>query len=198
MGRGSGSQQTAAASQQWAHLPRLVVFDLDYTLWGPYIDTLNGGPFTKTEDAGTVVDRYGEELSLLPDVEKVLSTIETDPQFQDTKVAIASRTAEIEAARECMGLLEVSIKKPGSAAEVKTLESIASFVEIYPSSKVAHFQKFVQESGVPYEDMLFFDDEYRNVLDIKRLGVTCQYCRDGLTWTSWIDGMQAYQASKTK
>ncbi|EGZ19492.1 hypothetical protein PHYSODRAFT_327742 [Phytophthora sojae] len=181
------------AREQWTRVPRLVVFDLDYTLWGPYIDVLNGGPFTTTDSPGTVLDRYGEELKLLPDVEKVLNVIETDPQFSGTNVAIASRTGEIDAAKECMGLLKVSI-----GGEIKTLESIASFVEIYPTCKVAHFKEFEQQSGLAYEDMLFFDDEYRNIQDIKKLGVTCQYCEDGLTWSSWLHGMEAYQKSKKK
>jgi magnesium-dependent phosphatase 1 len=200
MARGSGSRAAGrgdAAPSPWTHVPRLVVFDLDCTLWEPYIDVLNGGPFTKTEDPGVVLDRYREELSLLPDVQAVLNVLETDPQFHDTKVAIASRTAEIEAAKECMGLLEVDIKKRGAeAGEMKTLESIASFVEIYPTSKVVHFAKFQQESGVAYQEMLFFDDEFRNVQEIARLGVTCQFCRDGLTWTAWTDGMEKFIASK--
>ncbi|ETI32508.1 magnesium-dependent phosphatase-1 [Phytophthora nicotianae CJ01A1] len=183
----------AASSPQWTHVPRLVVFDLDYTLWCPYIDVLSGGPFTKTEDPGTVLDRYGEELSLLPDVQKVLNILEMDPQFEGTKVAIASRTGEIEAAKECMRLIEVDIK-----GEVKTLSDIASFVEIYPTCKIAHFKKFLQQSGVAYEDMLFFDDEYRNIQDVARLGVTCQYCQDGVTWNSWLEGIQAYQQAKLK
>ncbi|OWY95507.1 Magnesium-dependent phosphatase-1 [Phytophthora megakarya] len=185
------------ASQQWPHVPRLVVFDLDYTLWQPYIDVLNGGPFKKTHNPGVVLDRYDEELSLLPDVQKVLNVIETDPQFEGTKVAIASRTGEIQAAKECMGLIEVSIKK-GEGEEMKTLEDIASFVEIYPTGKVAHFKKFIQNSDVQYEDMLFFDDEYRNIQDVSRLGVTCQFCHDGVTWKSWMEGMKAYQEAKRK
>ncbi|POM62221.1 Magnesium-dependent phosphatase-1 [Phytophthora palmivora] len=186
------------ASPPWTHIPRLVVFDLDYTLWCPYIDVLNGGPFTKTNDPGIVLDRYGEELSLLPEVQAVLNVIETDPQFEGTKVAIASRTGEIQAAKECMGLIQVSIKRDGGTEEMKTLEEIASFVEIYPTGKVAHFNKFFQNSGVAYEDMLFFDDEYRNIQDVSRLGVTSQYCRDGVTWSSWLEGMEAYQLAKQK
>ncbi|KAE8890770.1 hypothetical protein PF005_g7392 [Phytophthora fragariae] len=198
MGRGSGLQQTAvrdgASSRQWTRVPRLVVFDLDYTLWSPYIDVLSGGSFTETEHPGTVLDRYGGELSLLPDVQAVLDVIETDLRFGATKVAIASRTGEIEAAKECMGLLKVRI----GGQEMRTLQSIASYVEIYPTCKLAHFNEFVQQSGVAYEDMLFFDDEYRNVQDVSKLGVTCQYCEDGLTWTSWLQGMEAYQKAKRK
>ncbi|KAL3661995.1 hypothetical protein V7S43_012802 [Phytophthora oleae] len=199
MGRDSGSATSdASSSQQWMHVPRLVVFDLDYTLWGPYIDVLNGGPFRKTEDPETVLDRYGEALSLLPEVGLVLNVLETDAQFSGTKVAIASRTGEIEAAKECMRLIEVSIKKDGEDAKMKTLEEIASYVEIYPTCKVAHFKKFLQQSDVAYKDMLFFDDEYRNIQDVSRLGVTCQYCPDGVTWGAWIQGMQAYQEGKQK
>ncbi|KAI9991836.1 hypothetical protein PInf_017212 [Phytophthora infestans] len=125
--------------------------------------------------------------------QKVLTVLETDAQFEGTKIAIASRTGEIEAAKECMRLIEVDIK-----GEMSTLDQIASFVEVYPTCKAAHFNQFLQHSGVAYKDMLFFDDEYRNVQDVSRLGVTCQFCPDGVTWSSWVEGIQAYQNEKQK
>ena len=30
--------------------------------------------------------------------------------------------------------------------------------------------RFQQQSGLPYKDMLFFDDEYRNIRDVGSLG----------------------------
>jgi len=35
---------------------------------------------------------------------------------------------------------------------------------------VTHFREFTQASGIPYSNMLFFDDEERNIDEISRLG----------------------------
>lgn len=37
-----------------------------------------------------------------------------------------------------------------------------------------------RETNVAYEDMMFFDDEFRNIADIKKLGVFTIYCPDGI------------------
>ncbi|RLN86473.1 hypothetical protein BBJ28_00004695 [Nothophytophthora sp. Chile5] len=200
---GQMSAKAAAAPRQWKHIPRLVVFDLDYTLWFPAVDELSGEPFRKSLDTGAVSDQWGEELHFLPDVHAIMSVLETDPQFHGvTMTAIASRTTEIESAKACMGLMDVSIsgsvatREADGLVEKKALESIADYVAIYPRSKLAHFEQFQQQSGVAYEDMLFFDDEFRNVCDVQQLGVTCQHCRGGLTEKAWLEGMQAFQKAK--
>ena len=43
------------------------------------------------------------------------------------------------------------------------------FQQIYPSwsHKVEHFQKILQSTDIPYKDMLFFDDEDRNIRSVR-------------------------------
>ena len=45
--------------------------------------------------------------------------------------------------------------------------------EIYPGCKVAHFTSLCEKTGVNFEEMLFFDDEPRNIRDMTRAGVEC-------------------------
>nr|XP_048299965.1 magnesium-dependent phosphatase 1 isoform X4 [Myodes glareolus] len=42
--------------------------------------------------------------------------------------------------------------------------------EIYPGSKVTHFERLHHKTGVPFSQMVFFDDEKRNIIDVGKLG----------------------------
>ncbi|GMF62675.1 unnamed protein product [Phytophthora fragariaefolia] len=212
------STKPHTANRKWDHIPRLVVFDLDFTLWYPEMYELWGAPFKKNPTTGAVTDCKGEQVHFFGAVHSVLSILETDPQFRDTtEVAVASRTTEPKWAKTCMRLMDVDISSEGQNAStdvaeeedeseadededvVKTsLQSIVDYEAIYPRNKRVHFEQLKKDSGIPYEDMLFFDNEYGNVADIQRLGVTCAYCPQGLTDGSWIQGMEAFQAAKRK
>lgn len=48
-----------------------------------------------------------------------------------------------------------------------------SYKEIYPGCKNTHFMRLHKNSGYQYSEMLFFDDEPRNIRDISKLGVEC-------------------------
>lgn len=64
----------------------------------------------------------------------------------------------------------------------KTKKAIEMFdhMEIYPGSKTTHFARLHKSTGIPYEQMLFFDDESRN-RNVEELGVTMYLVRDGVT-----------------
>ncbi|EEY55867.1 uncharacterized protein PITG_22198 [Phytophthora infestans T30-4] len=153
------SSRPHAAFRKWDHIPRLVVFDLDFTLWFPEMYELWGAP--------------GKQCHFFGAVHTVIYNLETDPQFRDTT-------------ETCMRLMDTS------------LQSIVDYEAIYPRNKRVHFEQLKKDSGIPYEEMLFFDNEYGNVHDIQKIGVTCAYCPQGLTEGSWIQGMEAFQAAKTK
>lgn len=205
--------------RSWTHVPRLVVFDLDFTFWHPEMYELYGAPFKKNPHTGAVTDRSGEQVHFFPAVHSVLSILQTDPQFSDTEVAVASSTTEPQWARTCMRLMDVDVVSGGGGARgsgdenedgedtssgddqvqctKKSLQSIIDYQAIYPRNKRVHFKQLKDESGVEYEDMLFFDNEYGNIHNVGGLGVVCSYCPQGLSDGSWIQGMEAFQQSKS-
>lgn len=65
------------------------------------------------------------------------------------------------------------------AAPPKAL-SVFDYLEIYPGSKTTHFARLHKTSGLPYEEMLFFDDESRNK-NVEPLGVTMKLVPDGVS-----------------
>ncbi|CAB1096927.1 unnamed protein product [Ectocarpus sp. CCAP 1310/34] len=177
----------AAAEESDGIVPRLVVMDLDYTLWKPELYQMRGAPFTKEKD-GKVRDRSGEVIDLFPGVREALLEVHRGHRFRDTKLAIASRTSHERWARQVMGLIEL---EPGLL-----MRSVFSFTEIYSGSKVRHFGEIRRNSKVPYEEMIFFDDWDQNCKDVGKLGVTCVECRRGLIREVWTRGLAKFAAAK--
>ena len=169
-----------------AAVPLLVVFDLDDTIWWPELYMMSGAPFKKDKkQSGRVYDVANEEISVYPAASVAMHLISTHHTFVNakTKIAVASRTHRRQWAKECIKLLE--------------LEAHISYTEIYAGSKQLHFEKLRTASGVPFADMLFFDNEKGNVTDVRQLGVTCVYCPGGMSEQAWEEGIVRFAASKT-
>ncbi|KAM3416649.1 putative magnesium-dependent phosphatase P8B7.31 [Cercospora zeina] len=162
-------------------LPRMIVFDLDYTLWPFWIDTHITPPLkpskpSSTSSAGLIIhDAYGETCSFYPDVSSILHNI----KHRQILLGCASRTSAPKLANQLLSLLRVPTTTTSTADSVTAL-SLFDNLEIYPGSKKTHFRKLYSATNVPYEEMLFFDDESRNK-EVEELGVTMQLVRDGVS-----------------
>jgi len=76
----------------------------------------------------------------------------TKPEYRDVKIAVASTRSY---SRACIAGIEIT--------EGVFLKDIISYAQIgrdgkLTSRKTSHFRLIHEESGVPYEDMLFYDD----------------------------------------
>lgn len=112
-------------------------------------------------------DRYGEGFGFYGDVGEVLDML----RQKGIKIGAASRTSAPDLARDMLKLLRIptSPSSPSKATSLKAIDFF-DYLQIYPGSKVTHFERLKRESGVEYEEMLFFDDEARN-RNVETLGV---------------------------
>ncbi|WVQ95264.1 magnesium-dependent phosphatase-1 [Kwoniella sp. CBS 9459] len=146
--------------------PLCVAFDLDYTLWDLWIDTHISPPLKRPGDVlNRLVDRRGNDLSFYREVPSILAELKR----RRIHIAAASRTSAPELAREALGMLLV----PSEQGEHVRAVTYFNTMEIYPGSKLRHFKEIHRKTGIPFDQMLFFDDEHRN-FETESLGVTMQ------------------------
>eukprot|EP00873_Tetraselmis_striata_P002178 jgi/Tetstr1/422442/TSEL_013280.t1 len=168
-------------------LPKLVALDLDSTLWWPEMHKTAGPPFHKAPETGVLTDGSGEEVRLMGSSRRILAELANDPKWKDTAIAYVSRTPQPEWSRQCLRLIDIA---KGSGAV--SMDELGEHQEIYAGEKTAHFQRIHEQSGIDYKDMIFFDNERRNVVDMQQLGVTCVHAPDGMTDEAWEMGLRQF------
>jgi len=142
---------------------QLFVFDLDFTLWdagGLWCDCTTP-PYRRVN--GYVKDAQNRIIQLYPDVWDIIRLL----RQKDRQIAIASRTEQPAWARQILELLE--------------LRQWFDYEEIFPDRKISHLQNIQQRSGIPYSQMVFFDDEQRNIADVSSMGITSEWVQHGIS-----------------
>ncbi|CCG84308.1 protein of unknown function [Taphrina deformans PYCC 5710] len=175
-------------------MPKMIVFDLDYTLWDLWIDTHISSPLkVSSQSTGSrgnqkcnaLVDRHGTDLEFYHDVPSIL----VDLQTASVQVGIASRTSAPDLARTALSLLTIDASPASSFFD-------KSAIEIYPGSKLRHFKAIHQRTGVPYDEMVFFDDEKRN-REVAQLGVTFVLVPNGVNKGVFQRGLEDWRKGKS-
>ncbi|XP_044732035.1 magnesium-dependent phosphatase 1-like isoform X2 [Chrysoperla carnea] len=159
--------------------PKLIAFDLDYTLWPFWVDTHVRPPFRKTPE-GAVKDSRDEKVKFYPEVPEVLKTLHQ----QGYILAVASRTPETAGANQLLKLFD--------------WDKYFNYKEIYPGCKDKHFKQIQKNSGLQFSEMLFFDDEQRNIVDLSALGVTSILVDGGVTKDVVLQGLNKYRNEHCK
>jgi magnesium-dependent phosphatase 1 len=141
---------------------KIFVFDLDFTLWdsgGTWCDATN--PPYKWEN-GRLLDSYGAHIRLYDDVVDILEELKEARKF----IVAASRTCRPDWAQDLLHLFDI--------------DKYFDLKEIYPSSKIQHFKQIQNHFNIPYSEMVFFDDEYRNIEEVENLGVKTVFIQNGI------------------
>lgn len=186
---------------------QLVVFDLDFTIWQPEMYQIDGPPKLVSVDefrgkqkrkskatlrhipsGSTTIhhnkiatDRRGTPIVVFDGASHALSEINRMRKDGnvDLQVAISSRTDEPSWAYQLMKWLVAADGQPLSKCFDPNL------IEISYADKARHFESLNRKTGVPYEKMVFFDNEYWNVQSVGQLGVKCYHTPNGMTREDW-------------
>lgn len=171
-------------------LPKMIVFDLDYTLWPFWTDTHLTPPLAPNTSNGlSVEDASGESYTFYDESPAILRAV----LDKGIVIAAASRTAAPVLARE---ILEQLIVPSRDAGFPQPAIEFFQHLEIYPGSKITHFQKLQKATKLDYKDMLFFDDESRNK-NVEQLGVTMWLVRRGMSLAELDNGIAAWRKRRT-
>lgn len=156
-------------------LPKLIVFDLDNTLWSPELYQLRKHQRTNQ------IPIAGKDVKLLKGAQAALDMKQDLP---DTKFAVASRTKSVDWAHSLLDQFDI--------------RHLFDHVEIFPGNKRSHFENIQRDSGVKFNEMLFFDDardgKYGNCKPVSQMGVLSVHCPSGLHSPEIFEtGLQRYK-----
>ncbi|KAI3448229.1 hypothetical protein Pfo_004894 [Paulownia fortunei] len=146
-------------------LPRLVVFDLDYTLWPFYCEYLS----------------KSDMPSLYPHAKGILYALKD----KGVDIAIASRSPTPDIAN-------TFLEKLGIKSMFVAQEIFSSWTH-----KTDHFQKINRRTGVPYNEMIFFDDEDRNIEAVSKMGVTSILVDNGVNLGALRQGLSKFSQNRS-
>jgi len=142
-------------------------------------------------------DSRGEIVELYPGARRTLRELATNPKYREVKIAVASTSLEPAYSRACINGIEV--------VEGVTMGDMISYSQIgrsgrLTSRKTGHFRLIHEESGgVPYDEMLFFDDcnWADHVGDIDgEFGVLGVRTGSGLTLEHFYHGLEKFRSGK--
>ncbi|KAF7329152.1 hypothetical protein MKEN_00175800 [Mycena kentingensis (nom. inval.)] len=171
-------------------LPKLIAFDLDYTLWDMWIDTHVTPPLRRAKHGTDVVDRHGTRIEFYPDVGDIIRRL----RREGVVVAACSRTHAAQLARQALSLIRIP-PTPETDEEEQAAVELFDNLQIYPGSKIPHFKALHAATGIAYEEMLFFDDERRN-REVETLGVTFHLTPQGVDNAIFEAGVKAWNARR--
>jgi magnesium-dependent phosphatase 1 len=166
-------------------LPKLLVFDLDNTLWTPELYQIR-------EKAPP---RVNQDIRLFDDALPILQALRLQQESSgySPRFAVASRTNKVAWAQQL--LRDFTIDGPaGLGPSVQSLMGDdEALLQIEPGSKKTHFRNLRETTGYAYSEMLFFDDDVRmNLGEISRLGVLCCHTPRGITTEHFCRALTKY------
>lgn len=151
-------------------------------------------PSWELDDGYSSADGYGSDTVHLYDgARRTLRELALNPKYRGVVLACASSSLEPAYSHACLDHLEI--------LPDLTLRGMFAYDQIGRTGKLTprkttHFRELHQESGIPYDRMLFFDDCNwgDHIGDLRDcLGVVGQRTPNGLTFEEFERGLEEFR-----
>ena len=213
---------STGGSGRW---PSLVVFDLDDCVWSPEMYTLNEVPSTASAVRGSLGDGKGEGvvgvrsgsevIRLFPGALQAFQRVLAGEYGAEMRLAAASSADTPQAVRigrAAMAILEVmpgvtlleAFSRAGGGFEGTPGGAggnlqIGRTAPLTSDKSKTHFPILRENTGVAYEEMLFFDDcnwtDHCTAVE-RALGVVAQRTPHGMQVEEWEAGLQKWRGAR--
>lgn len=149
-------------------LPGAFLFDLDFTCWPFWLDSYTDGPpFRQHADGVTVVDSHGTRVEMNSHVPEILCALHKAKM----PIVLCSRS---DAPEWCYEVIRLYVLDPGHMPPLRFQDVIHPASVVRPArSKVQHLKEIQFALQIPFERLLFFDDEERICEEARGMGVRC-------------------------
>ena len=179
------------------HLPKLIIVDLDYTLWKCFVWEDTSPPYRRIGDSDVCTCNPG-----------IFSVEQSRALEQNLTLSLYNHVRCIlNMARQWGIKLAIASKSKGPAHAQKALAALGLWgtdiwasVQIIPhEAKSVHVTKILKETGFSSHDALFFDDTEQNVLTVRQksgiVGILVDRCT-GLDGTALHRGFISFRQSR--
>jgi magnesium-dependent phosphatase 1 len=175
--------------------PRMIVFDLDYTIWPFDCERDVLAPFAWAFHANMVLDRYGRPAMPFKDVQSIIAAAVD----AGVTIAYASRNPSVGPIESLLRSIPIAPRKHPDVDSLWAALPSPDYFHAYSSGgakgKTKHFAAIHAVSGIPYEEMVFFDDLDDNLKPAREMGITSMKIeRRGLSWDEVEMGVRRWRA----
>jgi len=195
-------------------LPRLVVLDLDQCVWSPEMYTLSDdcdrpvlGDLAGRGEGVVGVHSGMDMIRLFPGALSALQDCHDHLiPARDVRLAVASSAdtpRAVAIGRQAMSMLEVlpgvtllDVLRIGWGEQNDVNLKIGRTAPLSSDKSRTHFPLLAEGTGVPYSEMLFFDDslwsDHCEMVEGNCRGVVTMRTPKGLTTDKWMAGLEKF------
>ncbi|KAG7097697.1 hypothetical protein E1B28_005022 [Marasmius oreades] len=180
--------------------PKVVALATDWCIFSGHLDKKTWGKghgtLPKIQDNILRVNDHlvrdqtnaNHKCQLYPDIPRIVADILKN----GAKLAIASRNSS----KDMMDRALYFFKVKDQHGKDRRLIELVTYDEVYDKDKTTHFRAIHGYNKEPYIDMILYDHMKQSTKVEMLLGVTFQYCPNGLSWDVYQEGIATWRRTK--